>query len=127
MNFIRRALATLEVVLIFPAALFMTALFIRSAQPQQFEPAHTAQRIVGWYAARTHVGLWLFLIGFPMAVFAIGCLSLVRNWRSDPALRQSALEFSGAIRQHFAVLIIALATSASAVILGIVVLHLITG
>ncbi len=126
MNFVRRAVASLEVVLIFPAALFMTALFMRSIQPQQFEPAHTAQRIVGWYAARTGVGLWLFLIGFPMVVLAIGSVSLVRNWRSDPALRQVALEFAGAIRRHLAVLIIALATSASAVILGIVVLHLIT-
>ena len=126
MNFVRRAVASLEVVLIFPAALFMTALFMRSVQPQQLEPAHTAQRIVGWYAARTGVGLWLFLIGFPIAVLTIGCLSLMRNWRSDAALRQVTLEFAKAIRRHLAVLIIALATSASAVILGIVALHLIT-
>lgn len=127
MNSMRRTLATLEVVLIFPATLFMTALFMRNVQPQQFEPAHTAQRIVDWYAARIGVGLWLFLIGFPMAVLAIGCLSLVRNWRSDSALRESALELAGTLRRHLAVLIIALATCASAAILAIVVLHLITG
>jgi len=62
---LRPVLATLELVLIAPATLFMTALFVRNLQPQQYEPAHTAQRIVAWYAARTHLGLWLFLIGFP--------------------------------------------------------------
>lgn len=127
MNVIRRVLATLEVLLIFPAALFMTALIVRSVQPQQFEPAHTAQRIVDWYAARTQVGLWLFLIAFPLAVLAIGCVSLLRSWRSDPALRQAGLECAGAIRRHFAVLVVALATAASAVILCIVALHMITG
>jgi len=127
MNVIRRVLATLEVMLIFPAALFMTALIVRSVQPQQFEPAHTAQRIVDWYAARTQVGLWLFLIAFPLAVLAIGCVSLLRSWRSDPALRQAGLECAGAIRRHFAVLVVALATAASAVILCIVALHMITG
>jgi hypothetical protein len=127
MNTIRRALATLEVVLIFPAALFMTALVVRSMQPRQFEPAHTAQRIVDWYAARTHLGLWLFLMAFPLAVLAIGCVSLARSWRSDLALRQAGLECAAAIRRHFAVLVVALATATSAVILCIVALHLITG
>jgi hypothetical protein len=127
MNLIRRALASLEIVFIFPAALFMTALFVRNLQPQQYEPAHTAQRIVDWYAARTHVGLWLFLIGLPLAVLAIGGVSLVRSWRSDSALRRAALDCAGALRRHFAVLVIALATAASAAILGIVALHLITG
>jgi hypothetical protein len=127
MKNLRRALATLETALIFPAALFMTALFVRNLQPQQFEPAHTAQRIVDWYAARTHVGLWLFLIGFPLAVLAIGCATLVRSWRADPALRQAALDSARSIRRHFAVLVVALATTASAVILAIVALHLIAG
>lgn len=127
MKNLHRALATLEAALILPAALFMTALFVRNVQPQQFEPAHTAQRIVDWYAARTHVGLWLFLIGFPLAVLAIGCISLARNWRSDPALRQAARDSARSIRRHFAVLVVALATAASAVILCIVALHLIAG
>lgn len=126
MNAIRRTFATLEVVLIFPGALFMTALFVRNLQPQQFEPAHTAQRIVDWYAARTHLALWLFLMALPLAVLAIGYVSLVQSWRSDPALRQATLECSGTIRRHFAVLVVALATVASAAILGIVALHVIT-
>ena len=43
-----RALAATELALIFPAALFMTALFVRNLQPPQYEPAHTAERIVTW-------------------------------------------------------------------------------
>lgn len=127
MKWIRRTLATVEVVLSFPAVLFMAALFVRNLQPQQFEPAHTAQRIVDWYAARTPTGLWLFLMAFPLAVLAIGAVTLVRSWRSDPGLRQAALQCAGAIRGHLAVLMVALATAASAAVLGIVGLHLITG
>lgn len=126
MKTLRSAVATLEAVLIIPAALFMTALFVRNLQPQQFEPARSAQRIVNWYAARTHLGLWVFLIGLPLAVLTVGCLSLVRNWRSDPAMRAAATECGGAVRRHLAVVVVALATGTSAVILGIVALHLIT-
>lgn len=127
MKTIRRALATIEVVLIFPAALFMAALFMRNVQPQQFEPAHTAQRIVEWYAARTHLGLWLFLMAFPLTVLAIGGASLARSWRSDAELRQAVCEGARAIRRHFPTLVIALAAAAAAVILSIVALHLIAG
>ncbi|MGD0367618.1 MAG: hypothetical protein ABSA94_09165 [Acidobacteriaceae bacterium] len=126
MKALRRALATLELALIFPASLFMTALFVRNLQPQQFEPARTAQRIVTWYAARTRLGLWLFLIAFPLAVLVIGAASLMRSWRADPALRTAAFECAAAIRRHFAVLVVALATATAAVILSIVALHMIT-
>lgn len=126
MKSLRRALATLEVMLIFPAALFMTALFVRNLQPQQYEPAHSAQRIVDWYAARTHLGLWFFLIAFPLAVLAIGVVSLVRSWRADAALRAATLECAGAVRRHFAVVVVALATAGSAGILSVVALHLLT-
>ena len=126
MKALRRALATLELALIAPATLFMTALFVRNLQPQQFEPAHTAQRIVTWYAARPHLALWFFLIGFPLAVLVIGCVSLIRSWRADPAIRAAASACAAAIRRHFAVLIVALATATSAGILAIVALHMIT-
>ena len=123
---VRPALATLELALIAPATLFLTALFVRNLQPERYEPAHTAVRIVAWFAARTHLGLWLFMIAFPLAVLLIGCVSLVRSWRADPALRAAALEWAGSIWRHFSVVVLALATAASAGILGIVVLHLIT-
>ena len=43
---IRRTLLGVQLVLIFPAALFMASLLMRDSQ----EPAHTAQRIVLWYS-----------------------------------------------------------------------------
>jgi hypothetical protein len=127
MKTLRPLLATVELALIVPAALFMTALFLRSIQPTQFQPAHFAQQIVDWYAARTHLGLWLFLMAMPLLVVVMGGLSLLRAWRSDSALRSASLQCVQAIRSHFAILVIGLATTAAAAILCIVTLHLITG
>lgn len=127
MKSLRGVVATLELTLIFPAVLFMTALFVRNLQPQEFEPARTAERIVAWYAARPHLGLWFLLTGFPLGVLLIGCVSLARSWRSDPELRVAALAWAGILQRYFALFLIALAAAASAGILGIVALHLITG
>ena len=127
MKTLRSGFASLEVALIVPAALFMTALVVRSLQPQQFEPAHTAQRIVDWYAARTHLGLWVFLIAFPLAVLVTGCVSLARSWRGDAALRTAARELAVTVRSYFPIAVVALATAGSAVILAIGALDMITG
>ncbi len=127
MKSIRRSLATAEVLLIFPAALFMTALFARNLQPQQYEPAHTAQRIVDWYAVQPHLGLWVFLIAFPLLVLAVGCVTLVRSWRSDPALRSATVQTLTFVRAHMAMCLVTMATVGAALILAIVALHLVTG
>ncbi|HXH37360.1 MAG TPA: hypothetical protein VNN08_01910, partial [Thermoanaerobaculia bacterium] len=65
MNAIKRTIAATEWILIFPASLFMTALIVRDIQPTNYEPAHTAQRLVDWFSARPHLGLDLFLIALP--------------------------------------------------------------
>lgn len=95
MNMAKRAIAAVELLLIFPAGLFMTALFVRNLQPQQYEPAHTAQQIVMWYSVRPHTGLWVFLIGLPLAVLVTGGSALLYNWNQDVELRE-------ATRQTFA-------------------------
>src|SRR2546428_14065519 len=87
MNAIKRAIAATELLLIFPAVLFMTALFVRNLQPQQYEPAHTAERIVSWYSLRPHVGLWILLIALPLAGLVIGCATPLRGWNDDVELR----------------------------------------
>src|SRR5260370_4733411 len=110
MNTMKRTIAATELILIFPAALFMTALFVRELQPQQFEPAHTAQRIVMWYSARPHVGLWIMLMALPITVLVIGCVTLLRSWNEDAALRQAARQVLGDIRAHFATFCVAAAT-----------------
>lgn len=122
MQVIRRAIAATELVLIFPAALFMFALFMRNVQPQPLEPAHTFQRIVMLYSSRPHIGLWVFLMALPFAVFIIGCATLLHSWSEDAALRQAV----AAIRAHIATLLVAAATATSAFILAVVALHALT-
>jgi hypothetical protein len=126
MNTIKRPLAAAELLLVFPGALFMTALFVRNLQPKQYEPAHTAQLLVDWFSARPHLGLDLFLIALPFAAFVIGCVSMLRSWRSDAELRQAALRTLTAVRAHMATLLIAGATVVAGGILAIVALHMIT-
>ena len=126
MTWTSRALAAFESLLIFPAVLFMSALFVRNLQPQQYEPARTAQRIVDWYAARTHLGLWVLLFALPLTVLATGCGALVKRWNDEPALREAALELAGVVRLHWATLLVALATVTSGGILAIVALHVLT-
>jgi hypothetical protein len=122
----KRAIAAAELLLIFPAALFMTSLFVRNWQPLEYEPARTAARIVDWYAARTHLGLWLFLFALPLAVLAGGCGALARNWTADAELRQATRQVLASARTHLATLLIALATLAAAAFLAIVALHVTT-
>lgn len=126
MKILRRSVAALELLLVFPAVLFMSALFARNVQPQQYEPAHTAQLIVEWFAARPHLGLWILLILLPSAVLITGLATLLREWRRDDSLRQATLQLLGLVRSHAATLLIAISAATAGGILAIVALHLIT-
>ena len=126
MNIAKRVIAATELLLIFPAALFMMALFVRNLQPLQYEPARTAQRIVDWYAERPRIGLWGLLIVLPLAVLLTGCGTLLRSWSDKVELRQAAWQTLAAIRAHLATLLIAVATLTAGGILAIVALHILT-
>jgi len=126
MNTTHRSLAALELLLVFPAVLFMAALFARNVQPLQYEPAHTAQRIVDWYAARPHLGLWVLLIALPLAVLTIGSLTLAREWRRNRELRDATYQTVALMHAHASSLLIAGATAAAGGILAIVALHVLT-
>lgn len=126
MNTIRRSIATLELVLIFPGALFMTALFVRNIQPPPYEPAQTARRLVDWFAGHTVLALYVFLMALPLAAFVIGCVTVLRTWRTDAQLRQAALQTLATVRANLAALLIAGATVVAGGILAIVALHAIT-
>ena len=117
---------TAELLLIFPAALFMTALFVRNLQPLQYEPAHTAQQIVNWYAARPRVGLWIFLIGLPLAVLVTGCATLLKRWSEEEELRQAARQTVTVLASHWTTLAVFGSTLVSGGILAIVALHLLS-
>ena len=122
----RRVIAATELLLIFPAALFMSALFVRNLQPLQYEPAHTAQRIVMWYAQRQRVGLWGLLIALPLIVLVTGCGTLRRCWNRDAELRQAVWNTLTAVRPHLATLLVAVETLTAGGVLAIVALHLMT-
>jgi hypothetical protein len=57
MRSLKRIIATLEIVLIFPAALFMTALVVRNLGELPYEPAATAQRIILWCSGHEYAQL----------------------------------------------------------------------
>ena len=127
MKTILRSVAALELLFVFPAVLFMTALFARNVQPPQYEPAHTAQRIVNWYAARPHTGLWVLLFALPTMVVVIGSATLMREWRRNQELRDATLSTIRIIRSQAPFFLIAGATVMAGVILAIVALHVMTG
>jgi hypothetical protein len=122
----KRLVAAAETLLIFPAVLFMTALFVRELQPQQFEPARTAQRIVTWYSKHPPVGLWVLLIALPLAVLVTGGAMLLRSWNDDAEVRQAAWQALTAIRAQLATLIILAATLTAGGVLAIVAMHMLT-
>jgi hypothetical protein len=122
----KRTIAATELLLVFPAALFMIALFARNLQPERYEPAHTARRLVEWFSARPHLGLDLFLIAMPFAALVIGCATVLLGWRSDAGLRKAALQALAAARAHLATLLIAGATLTAGGVLAIVALHMLT-
>ena len=121
MNTAKRAVA--QLLLMFPAVLFIGALAVRWLKSLQNEPAHTAQRVVMWYSARQWT-LWVLLIALPFAVLVIGFVTLARNWRDDMELPLAALQTFAAIRTDWTILVVAAMTSTAGVVLAIVVMHM---
>ena len=117
-----RIIALMELVLIFPAALFMTALVLRNLQPLQNEPARSAQQLVTWYAGRMWT-LWVPLLGLPFIVLVSGCAELLRSWNRATVLALRSQRSLAVVRAHLASLFIAATTLIAGVILAIVVLH----
>jgi hypothetical protein len=75
MNTTRRAIAALELLLVFPATLFMASLLVRQLRPLRYEPSHTAHQIAMWYAGRQWT-LWAFLVVMPLAALITGAAVL---------------------------------------------------
>lgn len=127
MKVFRRAIAATEPAADLPAALFMTALFLRNVQPEQYQPAHAAQLIVNWFTkGPVWLVLWMLLMALPLTVLVIGGATLLGSWKRHAELRQAARQMLGIVRTHLATLLIAAATLAAGGILAIVALHAIT-
>jgi hypothetical protein len=120
-----RLVAALQLVLIAPAALFMSMVVIRAVQPIEHEPSHSAERIVAWFGGRPWT-LDILLSALPLLVMALGAITLWRQWRDDEPLRQDAMRSVAAIRAHFLLLLIAATTVVAAGILAIVAVHALT-
>ena len=116
-----RVVAAMQLALIFPASLFMTAVLVGAGGPPQYDLARIAQRIVMWYSARMWT-LPLLLLALPLAVLITGCGTLLRSWNHSeqphPTRRLLAM-----IPAPLATLFVAWATLTSAGILAIVALH----
>jgi hypothetical protein len=112
----------MELVLLLPAALFMTALTLRNLQPLQYEPARSAQQLVMWYAGRMWT-LWILLLGLPFIVLVSGSAELLRSRDRDSVLPLTSWKSLAILRSHLATLFIAATTLTAGVILAIVVLH----
>ena len=119
----KRTLAAAQLLLMFPAILFMGALVVRQLSPLQDEPAHTAHRIVMWYAGRVWT-LWALLITLPLAVLVTGCITLLRNWSNVPELPHRAQQGLAAIHADRAMLFVAMMTLTAGVVLAIVAIHM---
>jgi hypothetical protein len=110
--------AALDLVLIVPAALFMTALVMRNLPLQ--EVANAAQRIVMWYSEKMWT-LWVLLLALPFTVLITGCMTLFRDRIEMPHAAGQPL---GLIRAEPVSLFVAAQTLGAAGILAIVVLHM---
>jgi hypothetical protein len=117
-----RVIAAMELVLIFPSALFMTALVLRNLEPLQYEPARSAQQLVMWYAGRMWT-LWFLLFSLPLLVLVSGCAELLRSYNRDIVPPLTSRKLFAMVRAHSSSLFIAATTLMAGVILAIVVLH----
>jgi hypothetical protein len=118
-----RIIAFLQLVLVFPAALFMASLVVRNLGPLKNEPALTAQQIVIWYAGRSWT-LQVLLFALPCIVLFGGCVALrTRNRDTEQRGTQRSLASS---RPYWAVRLATVTTVASAGILAIVGFHVLT-
>ena len=118
-----RIIAFLQLVLILPAALFMVSLVVRNLEPLQYEPAHTAQQIVLWYAGRMWT-LWVLLFTLPCIVLVSGCVALRTG---NLGTEQHSTPWSiASTRAHWLVRFVYVTTVASAGVLTIVVFHVLT-
>lgn len=113
----------MQLALVVPAALFLTAVLVASGRGPQYDLARFAQRIVMWYSARIWT-LWLLLLALPFAALLTGGATLLGRWNRDFGLPHNARQSLAMIPAPVATLLIAGTTLISAGIVAIVVLHM---
>jgi len=111
-------IAALASALVFPALLFLAALFARQVPPPSAEPARTADRIVKWYSDHSQIGLWILLLLLPMTAFVLGGAALLRTWAENPMLRYYTWRAVTSVPEHLPAFLIGAATVASFCVLA---------
>ena len=114
-----RAIALIQLLLVLPAALFLTSVLVAAGHSPQFELGNVAERIVVWFSARIWT-FWLLLLGLPFAVFAAGFATLAHRWNHHAGPNFSL----SMIPAPLATLLVGGLTLSSAGILAVVVLHM---
>jgi hypothetical protein len=123
MRILIRAVAAMQLALIVPAALFLAAVLVGAGDTPQYELAHAARQLVGWYAGRTWT-LWLLLLALPFAVVISGATTLLWTWNYDAELPPLVRQSLANIPAPLATLVVAGTTMTSAGILAVVALHM---
>jgi hypothetical protein len=77
--------ALFAALLVLPSLVLLASGAIRAMQPVQYEPARTADAIVGWFASFHDVRL--VLVGAPLVALVLGTAALWRRLSDDPGLR----------------------------------------
>jgi len=112
------AIAAIASVLVFPAVLFLAALFARQVPPPRAAHARTADRIVEWYSNHSQLGLWICLLLLPMTAFVLGGAALLRTWRENPMLQYYSWRAVQSVPEHLPAFLIAVVTMASGYVLA---------
>ena len=124
MRTLTRVVAAMQLALIFPAALFLTAVLVAAGDAPQYDLARIAQRVVSWYSGRMWT-LWLLLLALPFAALVSGGVTLLRNLNRDVELPHAERPSLATITPApLATLSVAVTTVAAGVILAIVALHM---
>ena len=120
-------IAAWALVLVGPAVLFVTALFVSRVPPPDSPPARTANRIVRWYAAHPQLALWVLLLLFPLSALILGTAALLRTWGDNPKLQYFTWRALEEIPEHWPALSIGAATFLSLGVLVMITAHLMAG
>jgi hypothetical protein len=118
-----RTAAVVQLVLIAPAVLFLTAVFVGIGDPPQYELAHIARGIVAWYAGRVWT-LWFLLLALPCAAAIAGGGTLLRAWHAGDDQPLAPRPSLAMIPAPLATLVVGATTLMSAAIMAVVVLHM---
>ena len=117
-------IAALAFVLVGPALLFVTALFLRNVPPADSEMARFAERVVTWYAVHPQFALWVLFVLFPLSAFVLGSVTLLQTWGENPKLQYWAWRVLEEIPEHWPAMSVGGATVVSAGLLVMITAHL---